>query len=511
MRICLRPCAGSLLIPFCALAGIARADVADLLPVPAEVTPRDGVCAVANPVREVVDPSLGLEAYVLTVSPTGVEIRSANKVGAYWARQTLAQLAWGRTDYPCVVIRDAPRFPWRGIMVDASRHFVPIDEVKRTIDHISRWKLNVYHWHLVDTHGWRMEVPNYPKLTSVAAWRMQPGYPEEGRCERYGGFYTTAEMRDVVAYAAARGVTVVPEIEIPGHCAESLVAYPEYACDGQSFFQTETFKTYPCHKLNFNPCGCNAYCAGKEKTYQFLQDILDEVMRIFPSEYIHVGGDEVSLDYWRGCASCRKLMEREGMKDVNEIQPYFMRRVVSYLAAHGRKAIGWDEVSETSGLPAGTAIQSWRGWGGDARAIDRGFPIVASTQDELYLDRGQAPDSNEPEHWPGYNPIDEIYAFEPVPTGRDPRFVLGIEGPLWTIFTHTQKLRDIQTWPRLLAIAETGWSRREKKDFKDFTRRQAASERALAALDVKYWHANWREPTDGRIQPCDQKHQPRKD
>lgn len=442
------------------------------------------------------------EGYRLSVAKNKIVLTASTPAGIFRGLQTLrqlmpveayAQVKQANTSWsiPCVEIEDAPSFAWRGFMIDSSRHFQSLSELLRLIDLIAQYKLNVFHWHLVDGHGWRMESKTYPKLTSVGAWRMQPDYPTKGKTERYGGFYTQEEIKQLVAYAAERHITVVPEIEMPGHSAAAVASYPELVgCKNVDKVGVHHFYTYPADAQRFPPGGADVFCAGKESTFEFIENILEETYELFPSEYIHIGGDEVVKAQWAKCPDCQKRMNDEGLKNLEELQSYFIKRAEKILAKNGRKLIGWDEILE-GGLPEKSAVMSWRGIAGGVEAAKQGKKIVMSPEQSLYLDRSQSKSPLHPPHWPGYVPLDVVYNFNPIPQElRDQgksHLVMGLQGNLWTIFTHTEDLNDLMTFPRLCAISELGWTRESERSYEDFTKRLEVDKKRLSLQDVNYW------------------------
>jgi len=385
------------------------------------------------------------EAYALRVTSDAISIRGAGTEGLLWGVQTLRQLlppefedvdgarraAWA---IPAVEIDDAPRFGWRGSLMDVSRHFFPPPFVKRYVDLLSRHKMNVLHWHLTEDQGWRLEIEAYPRLTEVAAWRTEP----DG--SRHGGFYTREEVREIVEYARLRGVRVAPEIEMPGHSSAALVAYPELACaDPPSEVPNEwgVFR--------------DIYCVGKPATFAFLETVLDEVAELFPSEYVHVGGDEVPKARWEECASCQALMRREGLADQEELQAWFLRRIAAHLEGPGKTMIGWDEILEGGGVP-GAVVQVWRDPATIRAAIRRGHEVIASPTSHAYFD-----------YSPAALPLEQVYAFDPAAgLAPDERAgVLGGEGNLWSEYITTANF-DLQAFPRIVALAEVLWSPAER-------------------------------------------------
>ena len=394
------------------------------------------------------------EGYELTVAPGEVRISAATPEGVFWGVQTLRQLlppgfedssgarrpSWS---IAAVEIVDNPRFAWRGSLLDVGRHFFPVDFVKRYIDLLSRYKMNVLHWHLTEDQGWRIEIPEYPRLTEVGAWRT------EADGSTYGGYYTQAEIREVVEYARRRNVTVVPEIEMPGHAQAAIASYPELGCTGEPVPVAITWGVMK-----------EIYCVGNERTFTFLEDVLDEVMALFPSRYIHIGGDEVPKDRWKSCASCQALMKREGLKDEAELQSWFVRRIERYLDRHGRKLIGWDEILE-GGLPGRATVQVWRDTAHVTTAVRLGNAVIVSPTSHAYLDAS-----------PSSIPLERVYGFNPVPDGLDSveaGLVLGGEANLWTEHITTANF-DLMAFPRLLAMSEALWSG-APRDYQGFLER----------------------------------------
>jgi hexosaminidase len=442
---------------------------------------------------------LGDEGYTLQVTPVGIAIAATRPAGAFYAVQTLRQLlptqvfagkpqtgvAWR---VPCVVITDQPRFPWRGMMLDSSRHFQPKSYIERYLDLMALHKLNVFHWHLVDDHGWRLEIKKYPKLTSVGAWRKQPGYPDNNGI--YGGFYTQDDIRQVVAYAAVRHITIVPEIEMPGHSQAALAAYPELSCEGKPGY-VAYFYDYPCRFPRWPANSANVYCAGNDTTFEFLQDVLTETMDLFPGQYIHVGGDEVDKKYWHQCPKCQARMHAEGLKDEIALQSYFMKRIEKFVNAHGRKLIGWDEIIE-GGLAPNASVMSWRGIKGGIAAAKAGHSVVMCPVKPLYLNQPQVADPLMPTSLerPGFsNPMKNVYQYDPVPAGLTPaqeKLILGAQGNLWTEFLNTPLLWEWTTFPRQCAVAEIDWTPQKLHDFEDFRARLRIHCQRLDALGVNY-------------------------
>jgi hexosaminidase len=439
-------------------------------------------------------PSLGNEGYELEVRPKSVVIRATSPAGLFYGVQTFLQLlpagmpadqkAPGNAcSAPCVQIEDQPRFAWRGVLLDVARHFFTKDELKRYIDEIALYKINVLQLHLTDDVGWRVEIKKHPRLTEVGAWRTAIGFNLDPKSStaygpdgRYGGFYTQADLRELVAYGQSRFVTILPEIEMPGHAGAALAAYPNLSCSGQPF-STD------------GPTGATVgvYCAANENTYQLIDDVLSEVALLFPGIYIHIGGDEVAKQNWQGCSKCQEVMRREGLKDEHELQSYFVRRVEKPVNAKGKRLIGWSEIRE-GGLARNATVMDWIG--GAVEAVTSGHDVIMSPTSHCYLDYYQSRHlTNEPPAIGGFLPLRTVYAFEPIPAGLDPRYhsrILGAQGNVWTEFIPSLKQVEYMTFPRLCALAEVVWSPANLRDWDDFTRRLEAHTRRLDALGIGY-------------------------
>lgn len=466
---------------------------------------------------------LGPEGYALTVTPARVVIRAPTPAGLFYGVQTLLQLlppeiyathAMAKVDWraPCVAIEDWPRFPWRGLMLDVSRHFFSKAEVEKILDEMARLKLNRFHWHLTDDQGWRLAIPRYPRLTQVGAWRTgseltspkggeaadhvhgnarpswdAPSRDKFGPDGRYGGYYTAADIREVVEYAAARHITIVPEIEMPGHAVAALAAYPGLSCDGGPY-STDV------------PAGVNAgvFDPGNPATFEFLGAVLTEVCRLFPGPYIHVGGDEVNARVkaatWARSARCRALMRREGLKTVDALQAWFTRRIEKMVEAHGRRLVGWDEIAG-DGIGPGAVIMAWRGGGREAAAA--GHDVVMTPMTYCYFDRYQSRHpAAEPHAIGGTLPTRQVYAFEPIPAGLPPQddaHILGAQANLWTEYIPSLAYAQYMIFPRLCALAEVDWSPKAARNWADFQRRLQVEKRRLAVMGVNYRHDSARE------------------
>lgn len=417
------------------------------------------------PLRIRLDTSLRAEGYRLAIAPKRIEIAAADPAGAFYALQSLFQLAdrFGRT-IPAFVIEDAPRFAYRGLMLDVSRHFRSKEFVMRQLDLMARYKLNRFHWHLTDCAGWRIEIDRYPELTDIAAWRPYPHWDawqtgghrycrrDDPRAE--GGYYTKEEIREVVEYARLRHITVIPEIEMPGHSEEVVSVYPELSCLGR-------------------PHSSRDLCIGNERTFGFLCDVLDEVIGLFPSEYIHIGGDEATKRTWPSCPKCRARMEREGLADADELQSYLIRRIGRHLESRGRRLLGWDEILQGGPIPD-AAVMSWRGTEGGIAAAADGHRVVMSPTAYCYLDFCQDDPTLEPPAMGAFLTLPTAYSYDPAPDSLPDEvasMILGVQGNLWCERVRTDGHCEHMLWPRALAVAEAGWSLPERKDYDDFLAR----------------------------------------
>jgi len=428
------------------------------------------------------------ESYALTVTPEGIEIRAATHAGLFYGTRTLLQLlpsspaeAEGWT-VPALEIRDHPRFVYRGLHLDVGRHFFPPEYIMRYIDVLARHKLNVFHWHLTEDQGWRLEIEGYPRLAEVSAWRAETIVeknfnPYVGDGVPYGGYYTRDEVRDIVAYAAERYVTIVPEIEMPGHSVAVLAAYPELACTPGPFEVSTVWGVKD-----------DIYCPH-ERTFEFLENVLTEVMELFPSPYIHIGGDEAPKRRWQESPVAQEIIRREGLADEFELQSWFIQRIESFLLQNGRRLIGWDEILE-GGLAPQATVMSWRGVNGGIEAARQGHDVVMTPTSHMYFDYYQGRDrETEPLAIGGYLPLELVYAYEPVPaelTGEETHRVLGAQGNVWTEYIKTPEHVDYMAYPRALALAELNWSPRSARDWPDFRERLPAGLARLGELGVNY-------------------------
>lgn len=458
------------------------------------------------------NPAIGAEGYDLTVSASGVVIRAPSQAGLFYGGETLMQLLppeifstnvvaknW---QMPCVKIEDWPRFTWRGLMLDVSRHFYNKTEVEAILDEMALYKMNRFHWHLVDDDGWRLEVPQYPKLTEMGAWRKdivlqrthrtddeQTAHPawtaaspdKFGPDGRYGGYYTPEDIREVVAYAAARHITVVPEIEMPGHCGEVLAAYPELGCTGRPY---EVERPGPFHVGVLDP--------ANPAVFTFLDNVLDEVFQLFPGPYVHIGGDEVPRGAWEEYSDCRALMRREGLESEGQLQTWFTKKMVNYVSAHGKIPIGWSEAIR-GGLTTNLVVMDWVG--GGKKAAQMGHDAImtpSSPVDYAYFDHYQSTNHlTEPRAIGGFLPLSRVYSFEPIPAGLPAGLqshILGPQGNLWTEYVASLPHAQYMIFPRACAMAEVGWSAKDARNWDDFQERLGVDEQRLDELGVNYRH-----------------------
>lgn len=430
------------------------------------------------------------EAYNLEITPSAIHITGGDAAGCFYGTQTLLQLLSrfedkpGSLSLPCMTISDAPALSWRGMHLDVSRHFFPVSFIKKYLDILALYKMNVFHWHLTDDQGWRIEIKQYPELTEKGAFREdrrdQPWdygqYPVKEGKPVYGGFYTQEEIRDVVQYAANRGITVVPEIEMPGHSWAVLYVFPELSCSGTPFFKPDDVP------FEFT----DPYCAGNEATFTFLENVLDEVMNLFPSPYIHIGGDEAKKTPWESCEKCRRRMKEEGLENTEELQSYFIRRIEKYVSSHGRQIIGWDEILE-GGLAEGAAVMSWRGEEGGIRAAQMGHPVVMTPSFVTYFNANQDLTNAENSR---VITLEEVYRYNPVPAELTPEersFILGAQGCLWTEHVQTPEEAEHQLLPRLLALAESVWNGKSRGNWKSFRSGLPHQYRILDRINTNYF------------------------
>ena len=410
------------------------------------------------------------EGYVLTATDKVVEVQATTGAGLFYGVQTLLQMTKEANKVALGTITDEPRFEYRGMMLDVSRHFFGLDFVKKQIDAMAYYKLNRLHIHLTDAAGWRIEIKKYPRLTNFAAWRTGKNwkewwngdrkYVEEGSEGAEGGYFTQDQCREIVEYAKKHYITVIPEIEMPSHSEEVLTAYPELSCTHVPYKQAD-------------------FCVGNEKTFEFLENVLLEVMEIFPSEYIHVGGDEASKKSWETCPLCQARMKKEGLKDVDELQSYLIERMEKFLNKHGRNLLGWDEILE-GGLAPNATVMSWRGVEGGLKAIEGGHRAIMTPGAYCYFDSYQDAPHTQPEAIGGYLPLKKVYSYDPIPetfTPEQAKLMYGVQANLWAEYIPTPEHLEYMIYPRILALAEVAWSAVANKNYDDF------HGRALKAVD----------------------------
>ena len=424
------------------------------------------------------------EGYVLTINKKGITIAGGSAAGVFYGIQTLRKAVANNKMLSPVVITDAPRFSWRGMHLDCSRHFFPVSFVKKFIDLLALHNMNVFHWHLTDDQGWRIEINKWPRLTTIGSQRsgtiigtnsdLDDGIP-------YGGFYTQAEAREIVAYAAARHITIVPEIDMPGHMLAALAAYPELGCTGGPYQVGHYWGVYK-----------DVLCAGNPRVYEFVQDVLTEVMDIFPSEVIHIGGDETPTEKWNQCEKCRGFFANEAfvnealiariggvpaveqsLRPADNYQAYFTKRVFDFLTSKGRRALGWDEILD--GAPHDAMIMSWRGSAPGAKAAEAGHDVVMTPTTHCYFDYQQVKNTEfEPSRCGGFIPIEKVYALDPAPDSLSVearKHILGAQANLWTEYMTNEQMVEYQALPRMSALAEVQWTQPERKNYQAFLQR----------------------------------------
>lgn len=437
-----------------------------LLPIPVKCEIGNGFytidsAAIANSQFEInLDTTLkklGNEGYMLTINSKGISLKAQTEIGVFYGKATLNQLL-NKTGVPYVEIIDYPRFKHRGIMLDVSRHFFTKDEIKQLLDVMSQYKLNVFHWHLTDDGGWRFEVDGYPELTTKGAFRTHKTWKEwwqnggKFANEGYGGYYTKEDIREVVAYAAKRHITIIPEVEFPGHSRAVFAAYPELCCAGKAYES-------------------NTFCVGNPETYKFMESVLKSTMELFPSEIIHIGGDETNTRPWNTCQKCQSLMKKEGMSDVHQLHKFIVGRAEQIIIAGGRRMIGWDEISSDR-LDKSSIIMSWQGEEAGLVAAEKGYDVVLTPSQYLYLDYFQSAPEKGPQAHDGYNTLEIVYNYNPLKTSTSSH-ILGIQGNLWSEWVSDMDHLEYMLFPRGLAVAEMGWSRQEDRKWSTFRDRAA--------------------------------------
>lgn len=436
-----------------------------------------------------IDSLLPRETYELTITEDAIDIKGGNSQAVFYAFQTLRQLmpaeiekgeACKKIALPCAEIKDRPRFAYRGLMLDVCRHLFSVEEIKTYIDMLALHKMNRFHWHLTDDQGWRIEIKKYPRLTTVGSMRNETLIGRGGNNydgQPYGGYYTQEEVKEIVKYAADRYITVIPEIELPGHASAALAAYPELGCTGGPYEVAKEWGIFE-----------DVFCGGNEKTFRFLEDVLDEVLSLFPSEYIHVGGDECPKTAWKKCPECQKRIRQEGLHNEHELQSYFVHRMEKYLNARGRKLIGWDEILEGGISPTAT-VMSWRGTKGGIEAAKKGNQVIMTPNTYVYLDYYQSSDTeHEPLAIGGHLPVERVYSLEPTEglTPEEAKAVIGVQGNLWTEYIPVFSQVQYMVLPRMAAVAETGWTPATDKNYNDFVNRIIILAERYEALGYNY-------------------------
>ena len=455
------------------------------------LTPSTKSGATGITLQRLSDPSAtGKEGYRLDISPDGVTISASQTAGLFYGAITLWQLMTQHADQtgpetmPALSIDDAPRFAWRGLLLDSVRHYQTPAFIKTFIDAMAREKLNVLQWHLTDDQGWRLEIKRYPRLTQIGAWRVPAGAaaqtdidPKTGKPRLYGGFYTQKQVREIVAYAAARNITIVPEIEMPGHAQAAIVAYPWLSSVPNP--PTQVSSDWGVFPYLYNP---------DDRTFRFLEDVLTETMALFPSTYIHVGGDEAPKDQWKANPDIQRKIHEIGLKDEDALQSWFIARIGQFLEAHHRKLIGWDEILQ-GGIPPDATITSWRGVSGAIIAAKAGHDTVLSPAPVLYFDNRQAEGPDEPSGRGAIETLGDVYAFDPVPaalTAEQAEQVIGVQANIWTEHIREQDNVGYAAFPRAAAVAELGWSPAADHDWTDFHARMPAELNRYAALGLAH-------------------------
>lgn len=436
------------------------------------------------------------EGYVMHVEDDRILITANDDAGILFGVQTLRQLLpanveQGSADLsshtiPVMRIEDYPRFKWRGMHLDVSRHFFPADFIKQYIDMIAFHKMNTFHWHLTDDNGWRLEIKQYPELTEISAWRVDREHEnwrrwspiQEGEKATYGGFYTQEEVREIVAYAADRNINVIPEIEMPGHTSEVFAAFPELSCRGErlhvipgSYWPNE-----------------DIFCAGNDSVFNFLENVIDEVVELFPADYIHIGGDEARKTYWETCPKCQARIKKENLADEHELQSWFLRKMEKYINGKGKRLIGWDEILE-GGLAPEATVMSWRGEAGGVKAAKAGHDVIMTPTSHCYFDYYQGDPETEPEAIGGYLPLMQVYSYEPIPSELKPeehKYVLGSQANLWTEWVKTPSHAEYMVLPRMSALSEVIWSSKAARDWENFQTRIPSLFRRFDALGWNY-------------------------
>jgi hexosaminidase len=427
----------------------------------------------------------GKDAYTFESNPDRIIITGATYAATFYGMQTLIQLLPTQRSsslrIPSVSIQDEPRFAYRGMLLDVGRYFYPVEFVKEYIDFIALHKMNYFHWHLTDDPGWRIEIKKYPNLTNTGAWRSKTNIFQFNDTtagnEHYGGYYTQEEIKDIVQYAKDRYITIIPEIEMPAHSLSALASYPELGCTGGPYEMPDKWASY-----------LDVFCAGNDKTFEFIENVLDEVMALFPSPYIHIGGDECPKERWKECPKCQARIKNENLKDEHELQSYFIKRVEKYINSKGRTMIGWDEILE-GGLAPNAVVMSWRGESGGIAAAKAKHKVIMTPSRYCYFDYPQTENAENVTDWMKLTTVDTVYKYEPVPkelNEEESRYVLGGQGNIWTEFISSPARAEYMMFPRMSALSEVLWSPKDKRNFDDFKDRMITQ---FKRYDL--WRANY--------------------
>lgn len=458
----------------------------------------------SNEIKFILDSEIeDIEGYKLNILPKRIEIRASSDQGAFYAVQSLRQMLPAEFEngsyresealIPCISISDAPQFVYRGMHLDVGRHLFSVDFIKKYIDALAMLKMNTFHWHLTEDQGWRIEIKKYPRLQEISSFRDQTlvghyrNQPHQYSGIKYGGYYTQEEIKEVVAYAQERFVTIIPEIELPGHSQAAIAAYPELGCTGKQVEVAQKWGVFE-----------HIYCT-KEETFDFLENVLDEVMVLFPSHYIHIGGDEAPKSNWETCNDCQQKIEDEGLKDEHELQNYFITRIEKYLNSNGRQIIGWDEILE-GGLAPNATVMSWRGVDGAIEAAKQDHNVIMTPTSHCYFDYYQSENEDEPLAIGGYLPLEKVYSFNPIPeelSEQESKFVLGAQGNIWTEYMPTSEQVEYMAFPRILAMSELVWAKETNKSYKNFIPRVENFHKRLDALSINY--ANHLYEVEGKL------------
>ncbi|MCG2613707.1 family 20 glycosylhydrolase [Terrimonas sp. NA20] len=448
------------------------------------------------------DASIPKEGYQLEVTANNVSLKAKDPSGIFYGIQTLLQLlpkeiesasaATAKWEIPVVKISDHPRFGWRGLMLDVSRHFFPKEEVKKFIDQMSRYKFNVLHWHLTDDQGWRVEIKSLPKLTEVGAWRVNKtgtfgrfSVPAADEPRDYGGFYTQDDIREIVQYAKERQINILPEIDVPGHSMAAIAAYPELTCTPGTYVVNsgEQFMIWP-PGGHFYGTVDNSLCPANEKVYEFMDKVFTEIAQLFPFEYIHMGGDETARNFWEKSDAIKALMQKEKLANLDEVQSYFVKRMEKIINGKGKKMIGWDEILQ-GGLAPNAAVMSWRNMQHGAEAAKQGHEVVMTPTEFVYLDYMQSDVTMEPPVYASLR-LKKTYQFDPLPEGVDPKWIKGGQGNLWTEQVYNIRQVQYMIWPRAFALSEVLWSPKDKKNWNALVPKIEAQFKRFDVAKIKY-------------------------